>query len=945
MSKNMLENLSGTIGRRSFLKMAALGASFGATSAFASNSVREASAEEIKDPFPGSKKVKTICSICSAGCGIVAEVHNGVWVRQEVAQDHPISEGSHCCKGIDQIDLVKSKQRIKYPLKKVGGKWQRISWETAINEISSKMLKIREENGPDTVQFLGSAKFNLQQAYYFSKFAAMWGTNNIDHVARICHSASVAGAANTWGYGAMTNHFGDVVQNSKAIMMIGANSAAACPIGFKHFLRAKDRNNAKLIVVDPVYTRSAAKADLYLRIRSGTDVAFIYGMLHIIFKNGWEDKEFINNRTYGIEDIKKEAAKWTPELTSDVTGIPVDKLVQATRIFATTKPATAVWALGITQHSTGTSNTRIIPILQLVLGNAGKPGGGCNIIRGHDNVQGSTDMCNLADSLPGYYGLSDGAWNYFAKGWGVDYEWLKGRFFSKKWMNEKGFSLAKWWQGVLQEEKTYSSAPIRVLWVQGTGITSMSQQEKIQRALNKLDLLVIAEPFVNEAAVLTDREDDIYIIPACTQFECEGSVTASNRSGQWRSKVVEPLYESKPDQEIMFEFAKKFGFYDEFVRGMKMDVVNGELKQVKKDFVWPDDAADEIARTIKTIGLGGWTAKRLRKHQENWHMFDPITLEGKGPMKGEYYGLPWPCWDEQHPGSPILYNPDTPFAKGGMGFRNRFGLEHDGVSQLASQNASVKDAKVQGGYPEITKENIEQVLGIKLTNEEKKQMGANWKVDYSGVIQAKCREKGIAPYGNARARAIVWEFPDPIPLHREPIHSPRWDLVKKFPTYEDQKNNFRVEVKFKSEQQKQDWSKDFPTMIVTMRVVNLSGAGMLERTSKYLSHLTPEMFANIHPDLAFKYGINDKDMMWLHSPQGTKIKIKAYHNYSVTPDRIVMPYNFAGMMQGVDLSHRYPEGTKPYVIGESFNTVTNYGFDIVTQISEFNAGLCRIEKA
>jgi formate dehydrogenase major subunit len=512
-------------------------------------------------------------------------------------------------------------------------------------------------------------------------------------------------------------------------------------------------------------------------------------------------------------------------------------------------------------------------------------------------------------------------------------------------MNEKGFSLAKWYQGVLQEEKTYSSAPIRVLWVQGTGITSMSQQEKIQRALNKLDLLVIAEPFVNEAAILTDREDDIYIIPACTQFETEGSVTASNRSGQWRSKVVDPLYESKPDHEIMFEFAKKFGFYEEFVRGMKMGIVDGELKQVKKDFLWPDDASDEIARTVKTIGLGGWTAKRLKKHQENWHMFDPITLEGKGPMKGEYYGLPWPCWDEKHSGSPILYNPDTPFDEGGMGFRNRFGLEHDGVNQLASKTAGIKDADVKGGYPEITAKNIEQVLGIKLTNEEKKKIGANWKVDYSGIIQEKCRQKGVAPYGNARARAIVWEFPDPIPMHREPLHSPRWDLVKKYPTYDDQKNNFRVEVKFKSEQQKQDWSKDFPTMIVTMRVVNLSGAGMIERTSKYLSHITPEMFANIHPDLALNYGIKDGDEMWLHAPHGTKIKVKAHYNYSVTPDRICMPYNFAGVFQGTDLSDKYPKGTKPYTIGESSNTITNYGFDIITQISEYNAGLCRIEKA
>ncbi len=186
MINETLNKMSSKIGRRSFLQLAAVGAGLSATSAIASTtSIRMATDEEVKNPFPGSKLVKTICSICSAGCGIVAEVQNGVWIRQEVAQDHPISEGSHCCKGIDQIDLIKSKQRLKHPLKKVNGEWKRISWETALDEISEKMLKLREENGPDVAMFLGSAKFNLQQAFYFRKFAAMWGTNNIDHVARI----------------------------------------------------------------------------------------------------------------------------------------------------------------------------------------------------------------------------------------------------------------------------------------------------------------------------------------------------------------------------------------------------------------------------------------------------------------------------------------------------------------------------------------------------------------------------------------------------------------------------------------------------------------------------------------------------------------------------------------------------------------------------------------
>lgn len=171
--------------RRSFLKLAALGAT--TTAAFGANSEKIANVNEqkIPDPYEGAKRVRTICSICSAGCGIEAVVQDGVWVRQEMAIDHPISQGSHCCKGIDQIDLTKSKQRIKFPMKKVDGKWQRISWEQAVDEISAKMLKIREEDGPDSVEFLGSAKFSNEQSFYFRKFAAFWGTNNIDHVARI----------------------------------------------------------------------------------------------------------------------------------------------------------------------------------------------------------------------------------------------------------------------------------------------------------------------------------------------------------------------------------------------------------------------------------------------------------------------------------------------------------------------------------------------------------------------------------------------------------------------------------------------------------------------------------------------------------------------------------------------------------------------------------------
>ncbi|RXJ79994.1 formate dehydrogenase [Arcobacter sp. F2176] len=737
----------------------------------------------------------------------------------------------------------------------------------------------------------------------------------------------------------MTNSLGDI-QNAKAIIIFGANPAVNHPVGFQHFLKAKERNNAKIIVIDPRFTKTAAKADLYAQIRPGTDIPFMYGMLKIIFENGWHDKNFINDRVYGMDEIMKEAKNWPIERVADVTGVKADLIVQITKLYAKSTPGTLIWAMGLTQHSNGTSNTRMAPILQLALGNMGLEGGGTNILRGHDNVQGATDFGCLADSLPGYYGLSEGSWKYFANAWGVDFDWLQGRFKDASWMGKKGFSLARWWAGVLGEnpgEDAIHNAGTRLkaLVVMGNGITSTAQTKKVKEAIDNLEIAVFCDPFVNEGAIITDKQNDVYILPATTQFETSGSLTATNRSAQWRDKVVEPMYECKADQDILFELAKRFGFYDQFVAGMGKG----------KDFTWPEDATNEIARTIKTIGLTGWTADRLKKHQKNWHMFDQVTGRGYGEMTGEYYGLPWPCWTTSHSGSPVLYNINRSVKEGGMGFRNRFGLEHDGVDLLAGKGSAPKDSNNKDGYPEITKDNIEEVLKIKLTAEEKSKIGKNWKVDTSNIIAEKCMEAGIAPYGNAKARAKVWGWADEIPKHREPLHSPRTDLTKEYPSFADKPNHWRVDTRYISEQSKQDWAKDFPINLITGRLVNLNGAGMENRASKYLAKLSPEMFCDINPDLAGRYGIRDGSMMWIHSPQGTKIKIKAHYSYSVSPDRVFIPIHFAGVMEGESLLHKYPDGTAPYAIGESGNTVSNYGYDIVTQIPETKGGLCQIEQA
>ena len=743
--------------------------------------------------------------------------------------------------------------------------------------------------------------------------------------------------ANTWGYGAMTNHLGDM-QNSKAIIIFGANPAANHPIAMQHILKAKQQNGAKIIVVDPRFTKTAAKADIYCRIRTGTDIAFMYGIIRLIRENNWYDKSFIEQRVYGMEDIFKECEEFTPEHVENITGCPKETLIQAATAFATADPGCLIWNQGWTQHTIGSSNTRLGSIMQLTLGNLGKPGGGCNILRGHDNVQGATDLGCLADTLPGYYGLSEGSWKYFSKQWNVDYEWLKGRFISKEMMESKGFSLSLWIHGVLDEQNAKNNAgtPLKALVCIGNGISTITLTHKVKEALDKLELVVFIDPYVNDAAVITTRNDNMFLLPAASQVETSGTVVNTSRIAQWRTKVVDPLYEARTDHEILFDFAKRMGFYEQYISGMG----KGDK------FTWPEDATNEIARSLKTIGMQGRTAERIKRHTENWHLFESTSLKGSGVTAKEYYGLPWPCWDDKHPGSPVLYNINLPVSQGGMGFRNRFGTQRDGVSLLAADGSAPKGSRIKGGYAEITSKNIEELAGITLSDEEKKLVeGKNWKNDDSGILVKYALQAGLAPYGNARARTIVWDFIDPIPKHREPLHTFRPDLVKKYPAVKDNPKHFRTHVRYESEQNASEWLKDYPINIVSGRLVEHMGTGTETRASKYLAELAGEMYGELHPQLAGKLGIKDGEMMWVYGTGGGKIKIKCVHSYRVDENSVFLPQNFSGIWSGEHLGSRYPKGTAPYGFGESSNQVTSYGYDQQTSCPETKCSLVRIQRA
>ena len=893
---------------------------------------------------------KSVCTHCSVGCTVVAEVQNGVWTGQEPGWDSPINLGAHCAKGASVRETASGERRLKYPMKLTGGKWVRMSWDDAINEIGDQMLDIRKKSGPDSVYWLGSAKHSNEQAYLFRKFYAYWGTNNGDHQARICHSTTVAGVANTWGYGAMTNSYNDM-HNSKAIFIIGGNPAEAHPVSLMHVLKAKEQNNAPVIVCDPRFTRTAAHADEYVRFRPGSDVALIWGIMWHIFDNKWEDKEFIRQRVYGMEDVMAEVKKWDPAETERVTGVPGSQLKRVAKIMANNRPGTFVWCMGGTQHTNGNNNTRAYCAFQLALGNMGTAGGGANIFRGHCNVQGATDFCVLSHSLPGYYGLSAGAWKHWARVWGEDIDWLKGRFDSlkgkdgksKSLMNMKGIPVSRWIDGVLEDKDNMDQPDnLRAMVFWGHAPNSQTRMKEMKTAMEKLDLMVVIDPYPTVSAVLSDRTDGVYLLPATTQFETYGSVTASNRSLQWREKIIEPSFDSLPDHTIIYKFAKKFGFADRMFRKIK----------VTDDEPYVEDVTREFNGGMWTIGYTGQSPERIKAHMANQHVFDRTTLQAVGgELDGEYYGLPWPCWgtaEMGHPGTPLLYDTSKPVAEGGLCFRARFGVEHEGNNLLAEGSYPV-GSEIKDGYPEFTMGMLKK-LGWDgdLTADERaaieKVAGdkTNWKVDLSGGIQRVAIKHGCAPFGNAKARVKVWTFPDPIPLHREPLYTSRRDLVADYPTYSDRKL-YRLPTLYKSIQDV-DHTAAYPMILTSGRLVEYEGGGDETRSNPWLAELQQDMFVEMNPFDANGKNIRNGDMVWVKTPEGAQIKVMAQVTERVAKGVAFLPFHFGGHLEGKDLRSKYPEGADPYVLGESANTAFTYGYDSVTLMQESKCSLCTIER-
>ena len=438
--------------------------------------------------------------------------------------EHPVNEGSLCPKGNTTLEVLNHPDRLKFPLRKTENGWERIEWEAALDLAAAKMKGSLEKSGPDSLAFLGSAKCSNEENYIFQKIARLLGTNNVDNCARLCHASTLTGLGKTLGTGAMTNPISDLA-SSECIFVIGSNFAENHPPVSRQVLRAKEKG-AFVIVADPRITPTSWLADLALRLKPGTDVALLNGMMHVIVSEGLWDRRFVRERTRGFSDLEQNLQRYDPETVSRITGIPSADIIKAARAYARAGTAAIVYSMGITQHSSGTDNVTACADLALICGHIGEKGTGILTLRGQNNVQGACDMGTLAEFYPGY-----------------------GKVGRTDELSEHPGKTAT------EMVEAAGKGKIKTLYVIGEDpVNSHPDSSQVKKALENLDFLIVQDIFMTDTAEYADL-----ILPAAAFAEKEGSFTSTERRVQWVEPARLPPGEARADLEILFGLAEKLG--------------------------------------------------------------------------------------------------------------------------------------------------------------------------------------------------------------------------------------------------------------------------------------------------------------------------------------------------------------------------------------------------
>ncbi len=565
------------------------------------------------------KYVPTTCPYCGVGCGLNLVVNEGKVVGVEPYKRSPINEGKLCPKGMTCWEHVHSPDRLTTPKIKKDGKFVDASWDEAIDLIAKKFKETSDKFGPKALGFQTSCRTVNEDCYALQKFARVaFQTNNVDNCARICHGPSVAGLSLSFGSGAATNPFEDVL-NSDLIVMWGSNAVEAHPLAGRRVMQAK-KKGIPVVVVDPRFSATARIADKWIRFNPSTHIALANSMMYWIIKEGLENKDFIRERTKGFDDLKKTVEKYAD--VEEITGVPVETVKEFARQYARAKNAVIIYCLGITELTTGTDNVRSMGNLALLTGNIGRPGVGVNPLRGQNNVQGACDMGAYPNVYSGYQAVA------------VPENRAK---MEKAWGMKEG-SLPDWYGSTLTEQINDCGDVVKAMYVLGLNpVVSYPDSNHVKKMFGKLDFLVMQDIFWNESCEYAD-----VVLPGTCFAEKDGTFTSGERRINRVRKAVDGPGASKYDWEIIGLIAKKMGL---------------------KGFDWK--SAEDVWNDLRacTPSMFGCTYEKLGKPESiHWpcptveHQGTPIlhigkfsAADGKGTMFGLEYKPPAEVADAEYP--------------------------------------------------------------------------------------------------------------------------------------------------------------------------------------------------------------------------------------------------------------------------------------------------------
>lgn len=563
-----------------------------------------------------TQKIHTTCPHCGTGCQMNLLVKNNRLVGVEPL-DGPANKNLLCVKGkFASYKFVGSGDRLTEPLIKRNGIFEPASWEEALALVSLKFNEIKAENGADALAGFSCSRATNEDNYVFQKMVrAAFGTNNVDNCARVCHSASVHGLAQTLGSGAMTNPIADITEDVDMILLVGSNPEEAHPVIGAQIRQAIQRGT-QVVVVDPRKINLVKDSALHLQVQAGTNVAFANGMMHVILKEGLEDRHFIEERTEGFSDLEKMVADYTPEKVAEICHIHPEDLIQAARMYAKAEKAPIIYCLGVTEHSTGTEGVMSMSNLAMLVGKVGKPGCGVNPLRGQNNVQGACDMGCMPYDFPGYQKVNNPeVIDKFEKAWHVPLNRNTGLTSTK----------------VLPAA---TAGNVKGLYIFGEDpIVTDPDTGHVRQALESLDFLVVQELFMTETAAYAD-----VVLPGISYAEKDGTFTNTERRVQRVRKAVEPRGQAREDYEIFCEVMTRMGYPCAY------------------------ESAKEIMEEISAVtpSFGGINYERLEKESLQWpcrSLTDPGTpimhvgsfARGKGLFKAIPYKQAQELPDEEYP--------------------------------------------------------------------------------------------------------------------------------------------------------------------------------------------------------------------------------------------------------------------------------------------------------